>query len=490
MENEPVAWLEGMFLRPHHMQTAERNLNDTISHQVELDHGYNYGLRRISFSAEAIANGQFELTECRARMRDGSVIWISAGEAPDRVGLGAMRPVPAKNLKEAFEQDDTLDIYLAVPKLRLGRSNLLSNQAGAHRFVSTTKKVADENDGGNDQEVQLRSLNVQLLLGTQDRAGYETLLIARVKRSGANESAPTLDHRYIPPVLACDAWPELDRDYVRAVYDILGQRMQQLGAQVASRGLMQGAMEADDVRKLMMLSTLNQGYASLRSLAFARGVHPLFAYTELCRIVGSLSIFRTDRQVGEIPLYDHDDLERIFRWVREEIRMLVATQQQDVYEQEDFVGVDRHLEAVLRTNWLGNNWEWYLGVHYEQFSTRQCRTLFERGTLEWKLGSHDRVEWMYKNKVKGLESELVETPAPRALPQGGNWIYYNVRRGGPVWDYLFANETKEPRLGLKINERVVDNIDSLHGQKELQLRTDDLRGTLNFRLFAVPLSGK
>jgi type VI secretion system protein ImpJ len=483
MQHEQVAWLEGMFLRPHHMQAAERSIAALIDNQVQLDHGYSYGLRRISFSKEAIANGQFELSECQARLRDGTVIWISAGQEPDRVELGSAS-VAVKDLSIAFEADEVIDIYLAVPKLRLGRTNTLPQRGGEHRYIGQGGTVPDENGGGNDQEIEQRTLNVQLLLGTENLAGFETLCIARIKRSGATEAAPELDTEYIPSVLACDAWPELARDYVRAVYDIIGQKIEVLSAQVNSRGIMQGALEAGDINRLLMLMALNEGSASLRSLAFATGVHPLAAYTELCRIVGSLSIFRDDRRPGEIPLYDHDDLARIFRWVREEMRSLITEVEEYKYERRDFIGAGRGLEVSLDQKWLGHGWEWYIGVQHEQISAQQCRELLMPRRLDWKLGSSEKVDWMFKFRVPGLE--IQEAQAPRALPQGDDWLFYNVRRSGAIWEQLQSQDT--PALAVRFVEKLIVNLDSLQGQKDLEFNADDLRGTLRLSLFAVPVA--
>lgn len=486
MQHEQVAWLEGMFLRPHHMQACERSLSETVANQVALDHGYSYGIRRISFSREAIANGQFELSDCQARLRDGTVISISVGQEPDRVEVGNAKSVPQRDLSDAFESDESVDVFIAVPKLRLGRANTRAERGGEHRFVVSSSSVPDENAGGNDQEIEQRLLNVQLLLGIENLAGYEAIPIARIKRSGSAEAAPELDEEYIPPVLSCDAWPELARDYVRAVYDIVGQKIEVLSAQVTSRGIMQGAPEAGDINRLLMLTALNQASASLRSLAFATGVHPLIAYTELCRIVGSLSIFRSDRRPGEIPIYDHDDLARIFRWVREEIRSLITEVEEYKFERRDFIGAGRGLEVALNQKWLGSDWEWYIGVQYQQITTQQCRQLLLRGSQDWKLGPSDKVDYMFRFRVPGLEKQLEETSAPRALPQSGNWLFYSVQRAGATWQQLQSEDS--PTLAFRFNEKLIANLDTLQGQKELQVNAGETQGTLRLSLFAIPLS--
>ncbi|MCO8121104.1 type VI secretion system baseplate subunit TssK [Stieleria sp. TO1_6] len=482
MHNESVAWLEGMFLRPHHMQAAERSIGENSRQQVALDHGYNYGIKHISFSRDAIANGQFELSECQARLRDGTVIWIDSGQQPDRVDLAKAGPAAKRSLSDAFDKMESIDVFLAVPKLRLGRANTQAESGGQHRFIGLPGTVADENAGGNEQEISLRALNVQLLLGSDNLAGYETLPIARIKRSGAAESAPELDDEYIPPVLGCDAWPELARDYVRAVYDIIGQKLDVLSSQVNTRGIMQGAPEAGDINRLLMLTALNSGFASLRSLAFANGVHPHSAYTELCRIVGSLSIFRADRRPGDIPVYDHDDLARIFRWVREEIRSLITEVQEYKFERRDFIGAGRGQEVSLDQKWMGQGWEWYIGVQYDRITSKQCRDFLVPGRLDWKLGKSEKVDFMFRYRQEGLK--IAEAKPPRALPQSDNWLFYSVNKSGPAWEELRADDS--PRLGVRFKESLITNLESLQGKKELQINVDGIEGTLRLSLFAVP----
>ena len=98
------------------------------------------------------------------------------------------------------------------------------------------------------------------------------------------------------------------------------------------------SQEPGDLDRLFMLSELNKAYATLGVLAFARGVHPLVAYAELCRVVGQLSIFGSERRPPAIPRYDHDDLAGIFYWVKRQVELLLAAIRDYEYEQRFFVG--------------------------------------------------------------------------------------------------------------------------------------------------------
>jgi type VI secretion system protein ImpJ len=59
MRSSPVHWYEGLFLRPHHFQAADRYWSETVQTSEQWDHPYNYGLLAIDFSREALGNHQF-----------------------------------------------------------------------------------------------------------------------------------------------------------------------------------------------------------------------------------------------------------------------------------------------------------------------------------------------------------------------------------------------------------------------------------------------
>jgi type VI secretion system protein ImpJ len=127
MRNLPVQWSEGMFLRPQHFQAAERYWTELIQTSEKWDHHYNYGLRSIDISEEAIGNYQVDVAACQARLKDGTLVALGLGQEPDRVDLQeAVRQLEHATapLKDAFEKEASLRVYLAVPTLKMGRANV------------------------------------------------------------------------------------------------------------------------------------------------------------------------------------------------------------------------------------------------------------------------------------------------------------------------------------------------------------------------------
>lgn len=485
MRNLPVHWSEGMFLRPHHLQALDRHWAEALATSGNWDNEYNYGLRHVEISPEAIANYHFQLNVCHARLRDGMLVSLEAGQEPDRADL--KEPLDQLksamvDLSDAFAQESTIRVFLAVPKMKLGAVNV-GNEAGGgkHRFTETIQSLQDENQGGNDQEIQLRALNARLLLSTQDLSGYELLPIAQIQRASEEEAAPRIDPQYIPPVLAIDAWPPLGRDIVRAIYDIIGKKIEILGEQVVNRGITFESQEPGDLNRLFMLSQLNSAYTTLGTMAFARGVHPLVAYTELCRIVGQLSVFAKERRPPPLLRYDHDDLGTIFLDVKQKIEALINTVRDYEYEQRFFVGVGLGMQVTLEQKWLGSDWQWYIGVAKGDLTEKDCRELLTPGQLDWKLGAANKVEILFKTRAQGVSLVPVERP-PRPLPTGRNWIYYSLAKQGAPWRDVHETQT----LAMRLKDILIVNRDQLQDQRTLIVAAHGKHAVLQFALFAVP----
>lgn len=471
MRNLPVHWSEGLFLRPHHFQAADRYWTETWQTSEHWDHQYNYGVRTVQLSEEAIANYQVQLDVCDARMKDGTLVSLGPGQEPDRV-----------DLKEAFDSESVVRVYLAVPNLKMGGVNVGPEQAaGKQRYVERTLSPQDESSGGNDQEVQFRVLSVRLMLSTQDTQGYELLPIAQLRRAGDQEAVPQVDDQYFPPMLAVDAWPALGRDIVRAIYDVIGRKIELLSEQVINRSISLTSQEPGDLDRLLMLMKLNEAYATLRILTFASGVHPLVAYTELCRIVGQLAIFGPQRRTPEAPVYDHDDLAGIFRWVKQQIELLLESVRDYEYEQRFFVGEGKGMRVTLESKWLEAQWQWFVGVSRGNLSEQDCLKLLSPGELDWKLGSADQVDSLFQYGAEGLQMTPLPQ-APRALRLGGDWIYYQVDRQGAAWQDVLQTQT----LAMRLKDSLIVNREELAGQRSLVVAIAGRQTTLQFALFAVP----
>jgi type VI secretion system protein ImpJ len=461
-----------MFLRPHHFQTAQRNLLYHAHLDERWDHHYYWGLREIHIDPDALANYRFVVRALKARLRDGTLISV-----PEEGTL------PAIELRGAFDRSNTVTLFLAVPVLNLGRANVSGNGAAeTGRYTLDTQELEDENTGINPQPIQVRLLNLKLLLSTQDHAGYEVLPIARVGKSARAEATPQIDTAYIPPVLACDGWPPLAAGILEQIYDRIGKKQEMLASQVVSRGIGMESESQGDRVIIAQLRALNEASGLLGILAFAKGMHPFGAYLELARLVGQLAIF--SRTIGPrtpaLPRYDHDDLGGCFYRLKQYVDSLLNEITEPDYKERPFEGAGLRMQVTLEPAWLESIWHMYVGVK-SPLTADQCVHLLTRpGVLDMKIGSTDRVDDIFRLGQRGLIFSHAPNP-PRALPSVQGLTYFQINRASQPEEWQKVH--KSLTLAIRLNQdRVEGNID---GQRVLKIKTGNLQTTLQFTLYVV-----
>jgi type VI secretion system protein ImpJ len=459
-----------MFLRPHHFQAAQRHGAHLAGTDEKWDHHYNWGLRAIDLDRDALANYRLVIRSLRARLRDGTLVSIPE----DGV-------LPAVDLRPALENVPAVTALLAVPVLNIGRANVAADHgAEGGRYLLETQNLEDENTGLNPQPVELRRLNVRLLLDTQDHAGYEVLRLARVEKSAKADAVPQLDETYIPPLLACEPWAPLEVGILQAIYDRIGQYLDMLARQVVARGISWESQGQGDRRLFEFLRVLNEAYSYLGILLFAEGVHPLMAYLELCGLVGRLAIFGTrTRRPPELPRYDHDDLGGCFYRVKQYIYDFFEEVPPLEYKERPFVGAGLRMQVTLEPDWLLPSNQMFVGVA-TPLSAEECIKLLS-GQLDMKIGSSNRVDEIFTFGMSGLRFTHAPRP-PQVLPATANLTYFQVDRASQQAEW--QNVQKDMTLAIRLNQHRIDG--DIAGQQVLKIRSGGQSITVQFTLYVVP----
>jgi type VI secretion system protein ImpJ len=474
MKNPPVHWYQGLFVRPQHLQAADRHRSESAHTSQQWDHPYGYGLHAFSYSKDALASGLFRVETLDARMRDGTLIRLASGQELE------------VDLKEAFEaqsSDDaesTLLIYVGVPKLNLGGVNVAQESSnGVARFSRTHSTVMDENGQDSGQQIEFRQLNLRLLVGG-DTSGYEVLPIARIKSTSDSDVHPVVDDSYIPPILSINSWPHLRRHFIQGIRDVLRGNMDALSEPVRQLRVGRHSLEPADSGRVSMLDRLNEAYSTLDVMSPALGVHPFWAYMELARILGRLSIFGDDRRAIEVEPYDHDNLGFIFTDIREKILGILYATKFDEFLRVNFEGHESTMIARLGPEWFDPDWEWYLGVERGGCSESELRNLLEQSSeWYWVFASANQVEDFFHVRQFGLRRDIVTTTVPD-LPSRQYWTYYKISQDeyeSPAWAEIRRTQTVAMRAR---------NYDQLTGARHLDVVTPDgNRARLRFALFAI-----
>jgi type VI secretion system protein ImpJ len=228
---------------------------------------------------------------------------------------------------------------------------------------------------------------------------------------------------------------------------------------------------------------LNEAMAVLSITSFAEGVHPLFSYIDLCRLVGALAVFGEGRRVPALPPYDHDDLGGCFHAVKRHLDALLDAFVEPAYKERPFVGAGLRMEVALESMWLEPGWQLFIGVDSPLETDDVVRLLTKPGGLDMKVGSSDRVDQLFRLGQAGLK--FAHTPqSPKALPRRPGLIYFQVGQESQQAEWL--NVQKSLSLAVRLNEtRVVGKI-----QDQRRLTINPGGGpmtTLQFTLYAVPI---
>lgn len=466
MATRRVHWHEGMFLRPHHFQLQSQFDLAQEFLAAKWDVHFFWGLRSIELDRAALANYRLVVRSLEARLRDGTLVRVPEDGA-----------LPSLDLKPAFARDSRVTISLALPSVRLGQANI-----GDHaRFRVDALALEDENVGGAEQTIAVRLLNLRLLLSTDDAAGYETLPIARVMKAPTPEATPELDETYIPPILACDAWPPVSSQIVEALLDRIGRKIDILAGQITTRSIAIDSQAPGDALIIRQLAELNEAYSVLGLLAHLPGVAPRHLFLELCRLLGKLSIFGPARRPPPSPRYDHDDLGAGFFALKRQIDDLLNVFVEPEYKIRAFVGAGMRMEVALEPAWVTTGWQLFIGVESPLDADAVIRLLTRPGQLDVKIGSGERVDTIFRMGQAGLRFLPVNRP-PRVLPAKQGLYYFQVNRDAQELEW--QNVQRSLTLAIRLNENLI--LGNIQGQEVLTIQSGGETTTLRFSLYVAP----
>ena len=464
MGSDSLLWGEGLFLRPQHFQLIERHFHDKLSRSERWATPHCYGLHKIVIDHDALSNWRVSLAECHLRFKDGTQLRF-----PQDAHISPVDIPP-----DTFETAETrVKVYVGVAERRQGFSNT-AREAGANtRFVSCTEPVEDENATGNQQEVELRKLNPQILIGDEAAHGFDAIPIMQLRLGRTAEAPPGIDTSYIPPVLVTEAWQRLER-FVRMVYDRLSADAERLSRQMIDRGIAFASGNRDDFEHILKLNAFNTALGGMAYLPFTQGMHPFAVYIELCKAAGSLAVFRKERRLEELPVYDHDNIAPCFAKLN---RLLEIGGGPD-YERVPFASHGYQMTVRLKPEWLATNWAFYIGVQAE-INSRRVAELLTQAELGMKVGSREDVDRIFVGAEAGVRIAQVGDP-PRVFPRN-DWHYFRVTREGMHWE----NIEQSLNLGIRFNERRVER--QIDGEDRIDVndRESGQLVTMSFSLFAI-----
>ncbi|MEZ5978980.1 MAG: type VI secretion system baseplate subunit TssK [Planctomycetota bacterium] len=311
-----VLWREGMFLYPQHLQAFTREVRAGVRSAGALGLVGDYGLIDLEVDGDALQDGVFDVRSVKLVLRDGTLVEVPVNGT-----------VPKREFTEFFTGPE-LDVHFGVPTAQAGVAQIggPDEVGGARaRYGVEREKVQDENARDSHREVEFRRLQGHLFFGDEERAGFDTVLVARLARTGSGKAKTQLSRTFVPPVLRCGASAVLEHD-LNALADKARSQSRDLAARMPDISRLSSVDKGTDIQGLFKLQAVNQAVALLEHAAGQPHLHPYDAYQALTRSAGTLAIFGPGRVVPDLPVYDHDDLDHCFRTAIDAVDGLLAAE--------------------------------------------------------------------------------------------------------------------------------------------------------------------
>ena len=422
-----IVWNEGMLLTPHHFQQWDNYHEELLTSRIQSIMQFEYGVLDLRVNNEAIANGNFQITNCRAVMPDGLMINVPDAEAvPDLRPVGNHFPVEAEKL----------GVHLAIPAKKAGEANFQANGSTANgniRFLQEGAMVKDETTGSNEQPLAYAKSNLRIIFDDELRDGYTSIKIAELERTPTGQLK--LSDNYIPPVLKTSA-SEWLVNMLRQIVEILITKSGSLGEQRRQSNASLADFTTSEVAVFWLLNTINASIPTMAHYFRSSMLHPEKLYLEMGELIGKLMTFSLEYHPKDIVKYDHDDLYFTFSSLSAQLRELLET----VIPSRC---VPIPLEKTRDTLYVGRIEDerllkeagFYLAVRAQMPEAK----LIEGVPRVVKIASRDVIDSVIGSALPGVVLTH-SNPPPAPIPSRVGFKYFQLDSIGPYWNGITGSK--------------------------------------------------
>lgn len=413
-----VVWTEGMFLQPQHFQQHDRYLEYQLRQRLAALAGYPWGFTSLAIDDAALALGKLALSSAQGLLPDGTAFAIPGNDA-----------APAALDVKADVRNER--VVLAVSMQRPGIVETDAEQAAGSmgtRYQVAEVGIGDSNSNlDRNASVQVGRLQMRLMLERDAGEGFATLGVARVVERRADNKL-VLDAGYVPPMLHAQGHPILD-GYLRELCGLLHQRGEALAARIAQPG--RGGVA--EIADFLLLEAVNRAEPYFLHLQQRSVLHPQDLYAACLGLAGELATYRDKRRPPSFPAYLHDDPQRCFRPLIEDLRQslsMVMEQTAIPIELQDRKYGIR--VAVIPDVDLQRHASFVLAVA-AQLPGEALRARFP---TQVKIGPVERIRDLVNLQLPGVALRPLPV-APRQIPYHAGFNYFELEtRNNELWKQL------------------------------------------------------
>jgi type VI secretion system protein ImpJ len=406
----PVAWSEGMFLRPHHFQQADLFAEERLRYHLHAVDPFHWGVLEMEVDPEALSDHRFVLLRLEAILPGGVVVRH-----------------PGNAVVESREFDpraERVDVHVGIHHLSATEANAAPKDAGVRRvrWLVDSYELPDVNRGGSDSPIEVAHPNVRVFLPGEEAELelHEAMKVAEIVATGELKRPFALSPSFAPPLLALQAHAPL--------YEHVGKLVSQMAANVRVVVSQTATTAKIDHPKLWMRYTLARMTPVLRHLLSTGRTRPFDIYTALIETAGSLAAFKLV-DAAELPRYDHTDPYRCFRELIDFIDLHLEGVAPDTaklfklkYEKEQYSTTELGTETVDPRNFF------VLAIKAKMDSKDLVQLVVQHGAASSRSGATTLVML----RKTGLRLEHLQG-APVEIPTQAGFEYFKLEPHGPEW---------------------------------------------------------
>jgi type VI secretion system protein ImpJ len=411
----PVAWSEGMFLRPQHLQQNELFAESRLQYHLHAVNPFHRGIHKLVVDEEALNDHRISILELDAVLPGGTIV---------RYPGNAM--IETRDFDPAAER---LSVYLGLRHLSPTEPNAVAGDNGSIanrdvRWIVVPEELPDLHRGGFTTPVELVYPNLRLFFDGQehDLEVHEAMKLGEIRATGELKTPFALSTTYCPPLLAMQAFPPLFDEITRCV--------SQIAARVRVVAGRTTTIAIADLPRMWMRYTLARMTPVLRHLMSTGDTRPFHLYTALVETAGALASFNS-LEAAELPLYDHDDLYGCFHalieFIDAQLGEAVPTNFHELPMPFD-PGKRYYLTNDLNVERVDPRNAFFLGIKAAMDSKQLASHVAEFG----KASSCRGVPPLVMLNTKGLRLEHMPA-APTEIAARAGFEYFKVDQHGPGW---------------------------------------------------------
>lgn len=406
-----VAWKEGLFLQPQHLQQSDRYTEKLIESRTRVITPYPWGITEVRMDRDMAQQGRIGLLSVTGIMPDGMPF-----DAPNHSPL----PLPV----DVPEDATGLFIWLTVPDISpQGREVGFDEDAASTRYRLITEAVADNASSARAEQVlEIAVPRLELTIRKSPKAGYQCLRLGRINE--IRDGIISVDDTIPPPAMVLAAHPVIT-GYLTRVIGWIEAKLDNL-SRYAADPTAGGGMQAIDY---LMLMTLNREIGILRHYNTTHAIHPERLYERLVGLASELATFdHNTRLAPTYTPYDHADLKKCFTPIVRDIQHLLS----------------RDVGRAVRLNLVRVRQNSYLAEVADRNLFREATFVIEVETGKpltqvqqqfpelCKVGPNTRMSDIVKNNLPGIGLAHLPNP-PRQIRVLSSNVYFVLDKNTPLW---------------------------------------------------------